>query len=241
MPAASGSAPPFPPPPPVLLILGTDAVGKDHVADFLIQRWEALGHRVEKRAGSFSEVVADKRSSSDRKGALGRAMELLFLTFFPLLRPLLAIVLPLMIRRDIRRFQRPDHPVLIVSHTALRLLAFSEAWRPSKSGNPRPSVTALARELAETGATFLMLTLAPSIREQRIQRRVDNLTSDPFDRLMVRDPQLANRFQQQFMTLAVNSLGARVIENNDLDPDALERELIRAMQIITVNSTTPIA
>lgn len=230
MPAASGSFPVLPPPPPVLVILGTDAAGKDHVADFLIQRWEALGHAVEKRAGSFSAVSVDRRSSSDRKGAFDRALELLFLTFFPVLRPLLAIVLPLMIRRDLRRFQRPDHPVLVVSHTALRLLAFSEAWRPSSTGIPRPSVSSLAQELRETGAKFLMLTLAPSIREQRIQRRMDNLTADPFDRLMVRDPQLANRFQRHFTALAVDSLKARVIENNNLSSAALERELVRAMQ-----------
>jgi thymidylate kinase len=223
------------------VILGTDAAGKDHVADLLIQRWEALGHRVEKRAGSFSAVAADRRSSSDRKGPFDRAMERLFLTFFPLLRPLLAIVLPLMIRRDLRRFRHPDHPVLLVSHTALRLLAFSEAWRPSRTGNPRPFVSALARELTKTGATFLMLTLAPSIREQRIQRRMDNLTADPFDHLMVRDPQLANRFQQQFTALAVESLGAQIIENNNLGPEALERELIRAMQSQSAVRSAPTA
>lgn len=239
MPAASGSVLPLPPPPTVLVILGTDAAGKDHVADFLIQRWEALGHAVEKRAGSFSAVSVDRRSSSDRKGVIGRGLERLFLTFFPVLRPLLAIVLPLMIRRDLRRFQRPDHPVLVVSHTALRLLAFSEAWRPSSASIPRSSISALAHELTETGATFLMLTLAPFIREQRIQRRIDNHTADPFDRLMVRDPQLANRFQRQFTTLAVQCLGARIIENNNLDSEALERELARVMQTQAVTPAHP--
>lgn len=230
MPAASGPVRPFPSPPPVLLILGTDAAGKDHVANFLIRRWEECGHRVEKRAGGFSEPAFDARSSSDRKGALGRAMELLFLAFFPVLRPLLGIVLPLMIRRDLRRFRRPDHPVVIVSHTALRLLAFSEAWRRPEAAPLRPRGSALARELTGTGATVLMLTLAPTVRERRIRRRVSDLTSDPFDRLMVRDPELANRFQRQLTRMAVDCLKASVVENNDLDPDALDRELARALQ-----------
>ena len=31
----------LPPPSPVLLILGTDAAGKDYVANFLIRHWQA--------------------------------------------------------------------------------------------------------------------------------------------------------------------------------------------------------
>lgn len=48
----------LPPPPPVLLVLGTDAAGKDYVADFLIRRWQALGYSLEKRAAN-ARVAGD--------------------------------------------------------------------------------------------------------------------------------------------------------------------------------------
>ena len=50
-------SPMLPPPPPVLLILGTDAAGKDYVAEFLIGRWRAAGHRVEKRTGKPAAFI----------------------------------------------------------------------------------------------------------------------------------------------------------------------------------------
>ncbi len=69
----------LPPPPPVLLILGTDAAGKDYVADFLIRHWRIQGYSTEKRAGAFAAAPVDDRSSSERKGRWGRFKEQFFI------------------------------------------------------------------------------------------------------------------------------------------------------------------
>jgi hypothetical protein len=69
----------LPPPPPVLLILGTDAAGKDYVADFLICRWQAAGDVVEKRAGrgltaDYFTKLSGSFSQSDGLGASCRRL-----------------------------------------------------------------------------------------------------------------------------------------------------------------------
>ena len=65
----------------------------------------------------------DARSSSERKGRWGRFQERAFLGLFPLLRPLLPAVARRLLARDRRRFRPPAVPLVVVSHTALRLLA----------------------------------------------------------------------------------------------------------------------
>ena len=145
----------LPPPPPVLLILGTDAAGKDYVAEFLIRRWRAAGHRIEKRAGGFAAPAADARSSSERKGRWGRFRERAFLGLFPLLHPLLPAVARLLLARDRRRFRPSAVPLVVVSHTALRLLALvlgqqregadALARRPSPGAGTRPARGGAAR------------------------------------------------------------------------------------------------
>jgi hypothetical protein len=115
----------LPPPPPVLLILGTDAAGKDYVADFLVRRWQARGHSLEKRAGAFAGAAVDARPSSARKGRWGRFQERVFLTLFPLVRPLTPYLAQKLLPRDQQRFRPADRPLVVVSHTALRLLAFA--------------------------------------------------------------------------------------------------------------------
>ena len=218
----------FPPPPPVLLILGTDAAGKDYVADFLIRRWSAAGYSIEKRAGGFSAAPADARSSSERKGRWGRFQEHVFIRLFPLLRPLLPGVAGWLLRRDRRRFRPTDRPVVVVSHTALRLLAFVRGQvlaPPPLSPALQPALRAL-RET--TRATVIVLDIDPAIRQRRIGARIECGTVDPFDRYMLADRVRAERIESGLVELAVGFLNAKVIENNDLDAAALEAALARA-------------
>lgn len=221
----------LPPPPPVLLILGTDAAGKDYVADFLIRHWRAAGYTVEKRAGRFSASAVDDRSSSERKGRWGRFRERAFLGLFPLLRPLLPAVAWLLLARDRRRFQPSAVPLVVVSHTALRLLALvlgqqREGWAALAR---RPTLERALRAAPPPGTTVVVLDVAPATRRRRIAARIQSGTVDPFDRYMLADPDRAERIERCLVKLATRYLNATVIENDDLDAAALERELARAL------------
>lgn len=220
-----------PPPPPVLLILGTDAAGKDYVAEFLIHRWRAVGHRVEKRAGGFSAPMIDARSSSERKGRWGRFQKRAFLGLLPLLRPLLPAVARLLLARDRRRFRPSAVPLVVVSHTALRLLALvlgqhREGWAAIAR---RPALERALRAALPPGTTVVVLDVAPATRRWRIAARIQSGTVDPFDRYMLADPDRAERIEGCLVDLATRYLNAAVIENDDLDDAALERELERAL------------
>ena len=219
----------LPPPPPVLLILGTDAAGKDYVADFLIRRWQAAGYVLEKRAGGFAAPAVDDRSSSERKGRWGRFQEQVFIRLFPLLRPLLPGVAGWLLRRDRRRFRPADRPLVVVSHTALRLLAFVQGQALS----PPPLSLALQQALRAlretTKATVIVLDVDPDTRQRRIAVRTQQGTVDPFDRYMQAHRERAERIEGYLVTLATHHLQARVIKNNDLDETALETALAGAL------------
>lgn len=229
----------LPPPPSVLLILGTDAAGKDYVADFLVRRWQARGHLLEKRAGAFAGAAVDARSSSARKGRWGRFQERVFLTLFPLVRPLTPYLAQKLLARDQQRFRPADRPLVVVSHTALRLLAF--AYGPILP--PPPLSPALGQALhalqATTRATAIVLDIDPAIRQQRIAARVRQGTVDPFDQYMQADVERAERIERYLVTLAIEYLQAGVIENNHLTDDALEMALADALLQRTLPSKHP--
>lgn len=224
-------SPMLPPPPPVLLILGTDAAGKDYVAEFLIRRWRAAGHRVEKRAGGFAAPAADARSSSERKGRWGRFQERAFLELFPLLRPLLPAVARLLLARDRRRFRPSAIPLVVVSHTALRLLALilgqhREGWAVLAN---RPALESTLRALPPLGTRVLVLDITHATRRRRIAARIRSGTADPFDNYMLADPDRSEHIERCLVEIATHYLKAALIENDDLDDAALERELERAL------------
>ena len=74
-----------------------------------------------------------------------------------------------------------------------------------------------------------MLDVAPATRRRRIAARIRSGTVDPFDRYMLADPDRAERIEGCSVDLATRYLNATVIENDDLDAAALERELARAL------------
>lgn len=219
----------LPPPPSILLILGTDAAGKDYVADFLIRRWQAAGYAVEKRAGGFAAPAVDNRSSSERKGRWGRFQEQVFIRLFPLLRPLLPGVAGWLLRRDRRRFRLADRPLVVVSHTALRLLAFVQGQALSPPPLSLTLQQALRALRETTKATVIVLDVDPDTRQRRIAVRIQQGTVDPFDRYMQAHRERAERIEGYLMTLATHHLQAKVIKNNDLDETALEAALARAL------------
>jgi len=76
----------------------------------------------------------------------------------------------------------------------------------------------------------VVLDIDPAIRRRRIRRRLESGMADPFDRYMLDDPERAERIERSLVELATRYLDATVIENDDLDDDALERALERALR-----------
>ena len=70
-------------PPDILLIIGTDASGKNHVANFVNDMYEKSGYGIEKRDGWFSAEASDVVSSED-KGFFSLLKEKIFLSSVPL-------------------------------------------------------------------------------------------------------------------------------------------------------------
>ncbi len=205
----------LPPPPPVLLILGTDAAGKDYVAEFLIRRWRAAGHCVEKRTGGFAAPAADARSSSERKGLWGRFQEQAFLGLFPLLRPLLPTLARLLLVRD-----RGGQP-----HRAAAAGAGSGTV-PRGVGRPRQQSRSGIHFARGTAARYEGLGARHHPRHPPPpDRRADSVRH----RYMLDDADRAEHIERCLVELATRYLNAALIENDDLDDAALERELEGAL------------
>lgn len=171
----------LPPPPPVLLILGTDAAGKDHVADVLIRHWRTQGYSIEKRAGAFAAAPVDDRSRSERKSRWGRFKEQFFIRVFPLIRGLAPWLTQILLVRDQRRFRPPTQSLVVASHTALRLLALAQGPVTPPPPLAPTLIQALHTLQTTTGATVIVLDVDPAIRQQRINARVQQGTVDAFD------------------------------------------------------------
>ncbi len=234
---SSSISPPIPEgiePPGVLLVLGTDASGKNHVANLIVSMLERSGRRVEKREGGFSKRRTDATSSED-KGPIRLLLEQSFLTTFPVNRGWLPLLLTALIARDLKRFRPVEGTtVLVISHTALRILAFILGHRFRRTGEiriPRHLDLVLRHMVPVTGAKTIVLDIADEIRRKRIDLRRRSGTMDNFDRYMALDPVRSERIEHFLVWLAKRYLNAVVIENDDLDDAALTTEVLRAFSI----------
>ncbi len=205
--------------PETLVILGTDLAGKDHFANVLTDAAVASGLKVERRRGRFS-ARPNHRRSSENKAFLNLWLEWIFLVTLPLHCRLLPYAIAFFIGQDIRRFRRPgDGSVMIVSHTALRLLAFGfghlyESCEDIKM--PAMVDRALRRMVPATGARAVVLDIDHLVREERMRDRLRRGTADHFDRYMARDPHRSERIESFLVWIGMTYLGAVRIENNNL-------------------------
>ena len=217
---------PFRPPyfPRTLLILGTDMAGKDHFANVVADAALHQGLRVERRRGSFS-AAADRMRTSEGKGWLRLALEWAFLRTLPLHLWLLPHLTALMLLTDLRRFRLPaDRMVLVVSHTAIRLLAFALGHRYDRIEDIRlPALArkALRRVGPSTGACVLVLDIDHQVRAARMAERGRRGTVDCFDRYLGQDPVRSERIEAILVWIGVHWLGAVRVENNNLGDSEL--------------------
>lgn len=205
--------------PPLLLILGTDLAGKDHCANVVADAAESAGITVERRRGAFSGRPAQHRTS-EHKSLSALWLERLFLATLPLHCRLLPYVTAWLILLDLRRFIQPQGTsVLVVSHTALRLLAFALGHRFERTEQIQlPAVTRRALEaiIPATAAVTVALDIDHRVREKRVAERTRRGTIDHFDRYMASDPARSERIEQFLVWLGQTFLNAITIVNNDL-------------------------
>ena len=206
------------PMPEILLILGTDLAGKDYVTNILADTARETGKMVERRRGRFGARPDSTRTSED-KGLVKLGMEWLFLATLPVHYRLLPTLVALLIRFDLLRFRRPaDGLLVVVSHTALRLLALSLGYQGKEVAAIRmaPWVERTLQAIVPaTGAKVVVLDIEHSIRAERIARRNQSGTLDVFDRYMGRDPERSERIEQILVWLATTYLQAHRVENNN--------------------------
>lgn len=223
------------PAPAVLLILGTDLAGKNYAANLLADLLTGEGLTVERRQGAFAARPSAALTSED-KGIVRLWAERLFLASLPLHRLLLPVVVDLLLRRDLHHFRPPaaGARVIVISHTALRLLALYLGCRDHDSAALRlPSfvVRTLRAVTPRTGARTVVLDIDHATRRQRLANRQGRGKADPFDRYMAADEGRAERIESCLVRLAVEFLGARRVENNGLEAAALMARLRSALEL----------
>ncbi|GAB6113242.1 hypothetical protein [Desulfomicrobium salsuginis] len=198
--------------PNLVLILGTDASGKDHVAQLVMAHLQEAGVFVEKRRGWLS-APACAAESSEHKGPVRLFAERLFLRIYPLIAWALPTTLSLCILADVLAYRLLRRkPVMVVSHTALRLLAFhmghDESFRM-----PTLLRGALA-SLRGQGLQTLFVTTERDIRIRRIDDRIRRDKVDHFDLYMARRPRHGERVTDALERIAADFLHAHTVRND---------------------------
>lgn len=219
--------------PDPILILGTDAAGKDHLAKLLIRKYTAAGHPVETREGWFSAPTRpETMTTSEDKGRAALAGEAVFLMTFRANRVLIPAVLTVLVRRDLQAFRHPGTRLIVISHTGLRVLAFYLGHRfPTADEIRVPAYLdrALRAIPRITRARTVALDIDDAVRQARIARRRGVGKMDPFDRYMAGNSYLSERIEGYLVRLGEIYLGAVRVENNDLSEAELIGRVERAL------------
>jgi hypothetical protein len=218
--------------PDVILLLGTDASGKDHVAGIIETMIAQAGGTAEKRRRFFSGAIT-REASSTGKNWLDTLQEVLFLSLHALLGPLLPRLLDLLIRRDLQRFRRPAGKLVVVGHNGLRGLAFHFGNSRRSTGPillPPYLQRTFARLRAETGAHIIVLDVEDHIRKRRIADRLATGQADRFDRYMAADGRRSERIEACLVDLVCRHLGGVLIANNDLSDEELQERILSGFQ-----------
>jgi len=218
--------------PDLVLILGTDASGKNHVTNFIADMMEKAGYEAEKRDGWFSQKNSDV-VSSEGKGWFDLTKENVFLATFPLTKYFMPFLLVFLLHCDLKRFRKSSRKTIVISHTALRILAFWLGHRFEKQEDIRlPGFLdrVLRNILPITGAKTIVLDIADEIRKKRIGTRLKSGNADNFDLYMAKDGRRSERIENFLIWLGKTYLHAMIIENNDLADADLFREVSNAFR-----------
>jgi hypothetical protein len=215
--------------PDVILLLGTDASGKDYVANILTDLIREAGGDVEKRQRFLGGKITRAASSED-KGFFDTLQEKAFLILFKRLGFLMPLLVSVITLWDSRRFRLPEgKKLVVVGHNGLRALAFYLGHRFSSVEQirlPWYLSSALKKMKTATHAHIVVLDVDDHIRKKRIGARLSEGSEDTFDRYMHSDSERSERIEDCLVHLALKYLDGRLIENNDLSDETL-REMMQ--------------
>ncbi len=204
--------------PDTIVLLGTDASGKDFIAEQLQKMIAEEGVVVEKRKRFLSGSVTAETSST-KKGFLDTLQEKAFLTLYPHMGPLLPFLLGQLILMDLRRFKKPGgKKLLVVGHNALRALAFhfGQTEKTANAFNVPPYLDRILSKLKDdSGACFIVLDVAADVRAARLKMRAKASEMDLFDKYMHDDPARSERIEDCLIRLVTEKLGGSLMMNND--------------------------
>lgn len=208
--------------PDVVLLLGTDASGKDHVANILEAVILEKGGSIEKRKRFFSGRRTKERHSQT-KGWADRAQESVFLRLYPVLGFLLPFLMACLVLADALLYGPAERKLLVVGYNPLRALAFYWAGKggPKDKTLPLFLCWAFGVLLKKTGATVVVLDVDPQVRRRRLNSRLQHGLADRFDLYMLEDEQRSERIEACLIHGAEKLCGARLLRNNDLDENAI--------------------
>ena len=216
--------------PKTVMLLGTDASGKNHVARLWARRLRELGCELVIKEGRISAGPAEDRGHEE-KGRLALLAERGFLIFFPLTRWFLPPLVSLLMHLDARAYRAGGGNSLIVSHSALRILAFCLGQNDrylARETLPTWLEQAIRRLQLVSGAVVIVLDVDDQIRQARIRQRLEQGSIDPFDAFMAADSARSERIEACLVALARRYFNAHLFENNNLDDEALWREFEKA-------------
>lgn len=175
----------------------------------------AAGCAREKRRGWFS-ALANTEESSEHKSTLRLWAEQIFLFAYPKFAWAVIPGVSLAVRADLwflRTVRRP--PALVVSHTALRLLAFHVGHLPHTTQWKLPaSLETTLRSVPKHGIVTLVVDTDTHIRLQRIAERIHRDKVDFFDLYMAAHPALGEQIAQALREIAMRYLEATPLPNN---------------------------
>lgn len=216
--------------PRVILLLGTDASGKNHVARLWARKIREQGLDLVVRESWLCGDEAEQSCHDDKSG-LSLFAERAFLKCYPLLKWMVPLVLTILLRWDAFRFKHINAHLLIVSNSALRILAFYLGQNRGYHANhrvPRYLEKALGKLQEVSGARVIVLDVDDETRQQRIQARLDAGSVDPFDLFMAADSERSERIEDCLVALCKDYYDAYLLENNDLGDDELWQALQKA-------------
>lgn len=209
--------------PQTVLLLGTDASGKNHVAHAWLARYQSYGVQASVSEGWLSSAPVDHTNDHAEKSWSSRTTEKLFLWLFPLMTWCLPTIVAWLMRRDARKFstRQCDDAThrIVVSHSALRVLAFCLGQRREfiQSRTLAPHLRRAVSELVEhSRAVVIVLDIDDATRRKRLQQRCLEGSADPFDRFMLADSHRSENIEDSLVWLAQQLMGAEVIVNDDL-------------------------
>ncbi|MCP4107838.1 MAG: hypothetical protein GY749_20225 [Desulfobacteraceae bacterium] len=216
--------------PDILLILGTDASGKNYVTNFIADILEKSDRDFEKRDGWFSNKAADIISSED-KSRTDLLKEKIFLSTFHLTSFFMPLLINFLIKMDLRKFKRTDKIIIVISHTGFRILAFylGHMYDCKESIKlPHYLDRTLRSVITVTRSKTIVLDIADKVRQNRIAKRVTTGKADNFDKYMAKDNIRSERIESFLVWLAETYLNAVKIENDDLNDKELSLQIYRA-------------